>query len=257
MPLTFVHPAAVLTLMRGPLVPAALVAGAVAPDAPYFLRASGIPVSAQSWWEPFVNATTTHGWPGAATVGLPLALATYLVLAACGRPARWALGAPATRPPALSRAALVPVWVLLSLALGILTHVVWDSFTHGDSWVVQHVPVLQAQVTGSLTLSRLLQHLSTALGLVVLAAFAWRRRTTWAGPSGQGPRPRLVQTVAGLLAAAVAGAVTLATVQRAPGDGLEALLSDAAVGAGLGAAVAVAVLAALWWVVRPDRIDAG
>jgi len=49
MPFTLAHPAAVLPLFRGPLVPAALVVGAVAPDLPYFLRATGVPVGAQSW----------------------------------------------------------------------------------------------------------------------------------------------------------------------------------------------------------------
>lgn len=71
MPITFAHPAAVLPFMGGPCVPAALVAGALAPDVPYFLRALRIPVSAQSWWEPFLNATTTHNWPGALIITIP------------------------------------------------------------------------------------------------------------------------------------------------------------------------------------------
>ncbi|WP_199224473.1 DUF4184 family protein [Serinibacter arcticus] len=70
MPFTLAHPAAVLPLRRGPLVTAALVAGALSPDVPYFLP---LPRYAGAWYEPFVNATTSHAWPGALTVAVPTA----------------------------------------------------------------------------------------------------------------------------------------------------------------------------------------
>ena len=151
MPLTFAHPAAVLPLMRGPLVRTALVAGALAPDVPYFLRVRHIPASAQSWWEPFLNATTTHDWPGVVIVVMPLALVLYLALASCERPGRWALPADCSAQ-AIRRTPrpLWLVWVVLSLALGLLTHVVWDSFTHSDGWVVQNLAELRADVVGSI-----------------------------------------------------------------------------------------------------------
>jgi hypothetical protein len=31
----------------------------------------------------------------------------------------------------------------MSLIIGIWTHVLWDSFTHGDGWIVGHLPILQ------------------------------------------------------------------------------------------------------------------
>jgi len=252
-PLTFAHPAAVLPLMRGPLVPTALVAGALAPDVPYFLRALRVPVGAQSWWEPFLNATTTHGWPGTVTVGMPLALVLHLALASCERPARWVL--PAGTDVEATRRAPPPlrlVWVVLSLALGLLTHVVWDSFTHGDGWVVQNLDALRADVVGSLTWGRLLQHLSTVVGLTALAVVAWRHRGTWLTSSDTVRRVRFLRVVAVVLASAVAGAVAVSHVRDEAGAGTEHLLSSAAIGAGLGAAVAAAGLSLLWWVVRPD-----
>ncbi|MEE6283196.1 DUF4184 family protein [Georgenia sp. MJ170] len=257
MPLTFAHPAAVLPLMRGPLVPTALVAGALAPDMPYFLRALRIPVSAQSWWEPFLNATTTHHWPGAVTVALPLALVLYLALAFCERPARWALpadsGAEGTRPAARP---LWLVWVVLSLALGLLTHVVWDSFTHGDGWIVQNLAVLSGDAVGSLTWARLLQHLSTAVGLAVLLVVAWRHRGAWLTSADTVRRVRFLRVMAVVLASAVVGmiaVIAVIAVRHEAGAGAEHLLSSAAIGAGLGAAVAAAGLSLLWWLVRPDR----
>lgn len=75
MPFTLSHPAAVLPLLRPPFVPVALVAGAMAPDVPYFLGTLGIPLSAGDWYEPFLNATTSHSPLGALTVSLPVTLA--------------------------------------------------------------------------------------------------------------------------------------------------------------------------------------
>jgi hypothetical protein len=77
MPFTLSHPAAVLPFVRRPFSAAALVAGAVAPDLPYFARSTPVPVSARSWYEPFMNATTSHSLVGAVTVSLPYALVLY------------------------------------------------------------------------------------------------------------------------------------------------------------------------------------
>lgn len=245
MPLTFAHPAAVLPLMRGPLVTTALVAGAIAPDVPYFLRALRIPVSAQSWWEPLLNATTTHGWPGALTIALPVALVLHLALTACARPARWALPVDRSEGPDRPAPARRLGWVVLSLALGILTHVVWDSFTHGDGWVVQNVAALRAHAVGSLTWARLLQHLSTAVGLTAILVTAWRRRDTWLVSSDDVRRARFRRVLAAAAASTVLGVLAVTFVRHEPGAGTERLLSSAAIGAGLGAAAAAAVLALL------------
>lgn len=86
MPFTLSHPAAVLPFVRRPFSAAALVAGAVAPDLPYFARSMPVPVSAQSWYEPFMNATTSHSLAGAVTVSLPYALVLYGFLLAARRP---------------------------------------------------------------------------------------------------------------------------------------------------------------------------
>lgn len=253
MPLTFAHPAAVLPLMRGPLVPLALVAGALAPDAPYFLRALRIPVSAQSWWEPFLNATTTHSWPGAVTVGMPLALVLYLALASGGRPARWVLPADSAENARRTPGPLRLLWVVLSLALGLLTQVGWDAFTHSDGWIVQNLDPLRADVVGSLTWARLLQHLSTVVGLTVLLAVAWRRRGTWLTFSDPVHRVRFLRMTAVILTSAVIAMIAVTSLRYQAGAGAEHVLSSAAIGAGLGAEGAAGGLAFLWWVVRPDK----
>lgn len=254
MPLTFVHPAAVLPLMRGPLVGSALVAGALAPDIPYFLRALPVPVSAQSWWEPFFNATTTHRWPGIFTTAMVLALLLFLALASCQRPARWAL--PATTDPVSTGTTTGSrwlLWVVVSLALGVISHVAWDSFTHSDGWVVENVAALRTGAVGTLTWARLLQHVSTAIGLVAMLVLVWCRRGVWLMATSTARRARSLRVLALVLVPAVLASIAAVVLRYDADSGIEHLLSDAAIGAGLGSAVSAAALTVLWWVVRPDR----
>jgi hypothetical protein len=63
--------------------------------------------------------------------------------------------------------------LLLSVLVGIATHLAWDSFTH-PGWVVDHLPVLRVQL-GPLLVQKWLQHASTVAGLLVVAVWAVRR----------------------------------------------------------------------------------
>ncbi len=182
MPFTLSHPAAVLPLMRRPFVPAALVAGAVAPDVPYFLTRLGVSeTSSQDWYGPLLNATETHSFDAGLLVDLPLAV----VLVAAHRMLR----APVTallpsglrlpepeRVPGLRAKVRYTVWLLVSALIGIASHLAWDSFTHGDGFLVTHVEVLRASALGGLTVARLLQYASTAFGLAAVGLHLWRRR---------------------------------------------------------------------------------
>jgi hypothetical protein len=244
-PFTLAHPAAVLPLARRPLVPAALVAGSLSPDVPYFLP---VPRSAGSWYEPFVNATTTHSWPGALTVAVPTAAVLLALWWVVRAPLRVVVGAPQDGPirHRLPDVARTLPWVLASLALGVLTHVGWDAFTHGDGVVVQHVAWLREPVVGQAPVARVVQHVSTAVGLLVLAGWAWRRIITWRAAGG---RPavdrRRAVTITALVVAACAGAVV--GLVGSAGAGLEATLSAAAKGGGAALAAAVLTGAAVWW----------
>ncbi|MFI8208398.1 DUF4184 family protein [Streptomyces werraensis] len=259
MPFTLSHPAAVLPLLRHPFAPTALVCGAVAPDMPYFLGAAGIPVSAQSWYEPFLNATTSHQASGIAVPAVfgALLMAAYAVVR---RPvvALLPTGPALTdrqgrRRSPLRRAA----WVLLSLAVGILTHLVWDSFTHADGYLVTRLGVLRAHVAGGLTVARAVQHLSTAVGLVAIGVFLWRRPRSSApvapGTLNEFPSRITRRVVVGALAVAVvAGAVANTaplTDYRGVGarDVTEAVLSDWVTGGGAALACAVLAYAGAWW----------
>src|SRR5690606_31516912 len=68
------------------------------------------------------------------------------------------------------------IMVLLSLIVGIVTHVVWDLFTHEGRWGSELVPALD-QLWGPLHGYRWFQHGSSLLGLIVLAVWGalWLR----------------------------------------------------------------------------------
>ena len=177
MPFTLAHPAAVLPFLRQPFVPIALVAGAMAPDVPYFLK---VPITSGSWYEPLVNGGNSHDLAQILTVGFPLALLLAAVLWLVSKPVRWAVPdawVPAKeglrgRRPSSARIAL---WTFYSLILGLVTHIVWDSFTHSYGWVVQQVPFLAAQPIAGVPIYRILQHGSTLAGLVILALWYLKR----------------------------------------------------------------------------------
>jgi hypothetical protein len=138
MPFPLAHPAAVLPL-RGKVASSlnfpALVIGSLVPDAAYVFRGEEI-------------STFSHQVLGGIAFGLPPGLlmlaALYffrvtvvemlpdsgrrLLLTLCHRP-------------------IGPVWLAAaSLIIGIWTHVLWDSFTHNDGWIVGHLSILRAPV---------------------------------------------------------------------------------------------------------------
>lgn len=182
LPFTLSHPAAVLPLMRRPFVPAALVAGAMAPDVVYFLDALGVSeTSPRDWYGPLLNATETHSPGLGLVINLPVAIGlvvSYRMLRApvtALLPSGLRLPRPA-RTTGLPARAHHAMWLLLSALIGIASHLAWDSFTHGDGYLVTHVQALRASAPGGLTVARLLQFASTALGLAAVARHLWRRR---------------------------------------------------------------------------------
>lgn len=241
MPFTLAHPAAVLWLARGPLSLLALCAGAVAPDLPYYLRATPLQVTADSWYEPFVNATSSHSLVQLVPVALPLALVVYLCGCFLLPPARSIAGidsrATAT-PPGLPAAFVRGAWILVSLCIGVLTHLAWDALT---------------ELGGSG--SALLQHGSTAVGLLIIAVVLLQRRKAvrWQDPV---VRRRLIATSAVCVLGALAGALAAIWSWLDEPSGLstseivEGVLTDGVKGAGGGLVVAAVAVACAWWIAR-------
>ncbi|MFE9018164.1 DUF4184 family protein [Streptomyces sp. NPDC007808] len=220
MPFTLSHAAAVLPAVRtdgtgrAALVPAVLVAGSLSPDMTYY-AASVLP-------EAMAFGDVTHSFTGVFTVdvlvtwalvGLWLLLREPVVaLLPVRRQARVATLLRCGTPRARIRPALAARWYL-SAALGALTHVVWDAFTHLDRWGMRLFPVLGEKVAGS-PLYWYLQYGGSAVAAAVIAVFVVvaLRRTPAAEPVGV---PVLSVRDRWLAGAVIGGFAAVAAVQRA------------------------------------------
>jgi hypothetical protein len=191
MPFSPAHPAAVLPLTRWcpkHLSFAALVIGALTPDIGYL----------------FGIDSFCHNWLGSLGFSLPVGLFLIVLFYAVRKPL-------VTLLPPTHRLALQPfcaqrhgAWgtLVYSLLIGSWTHLLWDSFTHEDAWLVLHLSLLRqplASIGGrQLQLCRGLWVLSSALGMILLivkysswlkevkgssslgAAKEWRYYLSWA-----------------------------------------------------------------------------
>ncbi|MEV5512322.1 DUF4184 family protein [Streptomyces flaveolus] len=192
MPFTLSHAAAVLPAVRGDgsgrgrLVPAVLIAGSFSPDMTYY--AASLVSGAMEFGD------VTHSFAGVfsvdvliawALVGLWLLVREPLVaLLPRARQGRAAALLRCGAPRARVRPSLVGWWYV-SAALGALTHVVWDAFTHLDRWGMRVFPVLGREIAGS-PLYWYLQYGGSAVAAVVIAVFLARalRRLPPARPLG-------------------------------------------------------------------------
>lgn len=180
MPFTPSHAVVALPFIRTPLLPAAIAIGAMTPDLPLFARGIGLTYD-------FTHAMTNVVWT--TLIAFVLLLVWRVVLRpglvelapdaiAARLPEEWR-----RTGPAAAGEVLVPqrrfgmLLVVVSLLVGVLSHIGWDLFTHEGRWGVENVSVLQ-QMWGPLAGYRWLQHGSSAVGLLILGVFAllWMRR---------------------------------------------------------------------------------
>jgi hypothetical protein len=189
MPFTLSHPAAAIPFLRTRLVPSALVIGCMAPDFEYFLHFAP-------------EGGFGHTFPGVFLFDLPAAFVVlWLFHAYAKEPLYTWLPESVQRRIQLGPAAL-PVrniaqfaLVLLSILIGVATHILWDSFTHQDFWPYHHWQFLhrtvELPVYGPMEYLRVLQHGSTVVGAAVLLLWFWFwfRRTAPIEPE-TAPYPR-------------------------------------------------------------------
>jgi len=177
MPFTLSHAAAALPFRRTRLVLSAVVFGCFAPDMEYFI--------------PFAHRDGFgHTFAGVFEFDLPAGfIALWLFhryakgpLSAClpdGARDRIQMGPHSLSIRSFSRFAII----LLSLLVGVATHILWDSFTHDDYWPYHHWHFLRVKVNLPLFGPRpwygIFQYLSSALGLVLILFWfiSWYRNT--------------------------------------------------------------------------------
>jgi hypothetical protein len=202
-------------------VASALVAGAMAPDVLYV---DPIYRFATQHINGNFTITLTHEFTSAFWLDPLLAVLMLVVFQLVIRrplialaPSALAARLPSLRVPTVA----VLLWTLVSAIVGAVTHVVWDSFTHGDGYFVRQFPgVFRAEVTGAWEVNRILQYVSTVGGCLVLAIwlYRWYRRTTPASVTGGDHVSGLVRylVLAALVLFGAAGAVV--ELSRVDGD---------------------------------------
>ena len=181
MPFTPSHAVIALPFVRTPLVASAIAIGAMTPDLPLFVRGVGLSYGfthnfGNVVWTGVVAFVLFMLWrvllrPAVAEL-LPRPLARRL-------PEGWALDTAEAARRALGRGEpkTYPMMLVLSLVIGVLTHIVWDLFTHEGRAGVRLLPWLDSQ-WGPLQGFKWLQHGSSVLGLLVIAVWMlfWLRR---------------------------------------------------------------------------------
>lgn len=185
MPFTFAHPAAVLPLRRRSkwLQTVPLIVGSVAPDLPYFIPGRFNRVMLE-----------THTFSGSFWADIPIGMVVLLFGFLFRRPLV-ALLRPRARAlclQAMEHFKDQPLhWVLapLGILVGTWTHVLWDSFTHDNGWMVRRVAVLSAPITlGDYTgsLCHVLQYVSSLAGLLIMIIWYLRLPTPKIEPPAVG-----------------------------------------------------------------------
>ncbi len=140
MPYPLAHPAAVLPLRRfcpRYLSFPALIVGSLSPDAGYLFAHARLGT--------FSHRLLAGGFGFCLPMGLLILWVLFLVRSPLVRilPSRYQ---PAFWPLCL-RPVGSPFVIVVSLLIGAWTHIFLDSITHGNGWLVEHLPVLHSTVS--------------------------------------------------------------------------------------------------------------
>jgi len=163
MPFTISHAAAVLPIHRWanhrlPLT--ALMIGSMAPDFGYFFSRAE-------------SRQITHSFAGLLTFCLPMGLLVWLFYVAILEKATITLLSDRWHTRFAHTDAISPALILraaVAIVLGAITHLVWDAFTHRDTFVTSHWTALLGPTPGFgwLPIYHLLQGVCSVVGLMIL-----------------------------------------------------------------------------------------
>lgn len=172
MPFTLAHAAAAIPFRRTGLIMSAIVMGCFAPDFPYFLSLNP-------------HMFFGHTFAGMFLFDLPLAIAAlWLFHAVLKQPMLMFLPAGFRRrlPSSVNTFPFWPwhrLWlIVLSVLIGTATHLLWDAFTHPDSWIYWNWAFLRGSVElpviGAIQTYKLLEYASSVFGLAVVVLWIGR-----------------------------------------------------------------------------------
>lgn len=174
MPFTFAHPAIVIPLKRNKTERfdvTALVLGSMAPDFEYFIR-----FKAHGVWG--------HTFIGFIFLNLPLVLVSALLWNYVIKKS-FIYSLPKRMQPYFTlflykrweiRSIKAFVNFVISAIIGMFSHVLWDSFTHADSFFVNRIPFLSEciDIFGmKIAIYKILQHGSTLIGFGIIFIYLY------------------------------------------------------------------------------------
>jgi hypothetical protein len=259
MPFTPSHIAAVLPLMASPRLrrfadPWALAIGAMVPDLPIFL--------------PFLpDYSDWHSWQGVITVDLAAVLILLVLFHGLFRDPLLSLlppalaGRAATLRPSLSHLTRSLPAIVAGALIGAASHVLWDSFTHSTA-TAEWGHWLGVMVFGVLPVFRLLQYISSAVGLALVVRWAWRGLSAMP-PSPVPGRFRTSARVRGAVitcgsAGVIAGAFLWPLVDEPnPAFGLASVITKVGAGTVVGLCLVLTCYATVWQVRRLMAVSEG
>jgi hypothetical protein len=171
MPFTVSHVAAAIPFQRTRLITSALVIGCMVPDFEYFIRFTP-------------GGGFGHTLPGIFLLDLPLALMTLWLFHVYAKEPLYTWLPQSVRRRIRLGPALFPArnlagfaLVVLSILIGIATHILWDCFTHKRLWLYPHWQFLhrtaQVPLYGPLEYARIIEHVSSVVGLLILLVWFW------------------------------------------------------------------------------------
>jgi hypothetical protein len=166
-PFTVSHAAAVLPLhrfSRHKLPLTALMVGSMAPDFGYFFSHEA-------------SRALTHSFTGLFIFALPAGLFVWLFYVAMLEKATITLLSDRWHTRFAHTDAITPGLMLracIAIVLGAATHLLWDGFTHRDTFATNAFPVLSGPTPGFawMPVHHLLHGLSSVVGLVILVLWA-------------------------------------------------------------------------------------
>ena len=174
MPFTPSHAVLALPFVRTPLVPAAIAVGSMTPDLPLFVRGAGIGYGfthtfGNVVWTTLLAFALFLVWRVLLRPAVPVLAPAWVAARLPGEWRRSGLRA-AADAIGVGRPRSYPLLLAVSLALGVLSHIVWDLFTHEGRAGVDALPMLDEQ-WGPLPGYKWLQHGSSVLGLVIIGVW--------------------------------------------------------------------------------------
>ena len=217
MPFTLSHAAAALPLRRFKPIWPALVIGTFAPDLQYFIQLTD-------------EDRSGHHYPDVLLFTLPVALLVLWLFESVVKgpaiellPSGWQRRLHDKTAPLSFRGWRQFGSIVFWIAVGTLTHLVWDQFTHPYTRLAAYWPLLKTRITVPLwhpmSLAGLLQDASSIFGLLALCVWcaAWYRRTPAVRTSlaNQFPPLKRISVLSAIVLVALAAGYALGTFSLA------------------------------------------